>query len=395
MLYIVSSVDEIGKVEDEVEPEGGFHPEFTHQVFSDNETVYGYSGLKIRLLYVPWSMFALVETIYDSKTPDADDIPALIGQFLPADSWTTSMSEFTAHITAGPKVNASPPGTSVGSYTRGDDEFEIFHSTFADADCKNWHDRLQLFVLWMIDGASFVDRTDARWELFVAYRKGKDADGKRFHAPIGYCTVYPFFAYPEKRRLRVSQFLIFPPFQGGGHGRALLRHIYTHAVADETIAQVTVEGPAPSFLLLRDVLDTQRIWDAGVMYPKSLPPPLQDGSTPGNKAPPENVKELEWTPELVESVMAKLKIPKHQVRRLYEILRLALVIHEAASKAGGEEEGETVGYRDYRLEVKRRLYRRNAEDFKDDPDLQKAVLSQAFSSLEEQYMGALKALKLI
>jgi len=34
----------------------------------------------------------------------------------------------------------------------------------------------------------------------------------------GYMSAYPFFAYPDGSRMRLSQFFILPPFQKQGHG---------------------------------------------------------------------------------------------------------------------------------------------------------------------------------
>lgn len=50
----------------------------------------------------------------------------------------------------------------------------------------------------------------------------------------GFCTVYRFYAYPDSQRMRVSQFLVLPPYQGIGLGTHLLevclifRHVLGH-----------------------------------------------------------------------------------------------------------------------------------------------------------------------
>lgn len=48
---------------------------------------------------------------------------------------------------------------------------------------------------------------------------------------VGFGTLYTFYAYPDRRRFRLSQILVFPPFQRRGIGAALLRGAY--AMADK------------------------------------------------------------------------------------------------------------------------------------------------------------------
>lgn len=35
---------------------------------------------------------------------------------------------------------------------------------------------------------------------------------------VGYTTLFPFYCFPEKTRIRISQFVILPPYQQEGHG---------------------------------------------------------------------------------------------------------------------------------------------------------------------------------
>lgn len=46
---------------------------------------------------------------------------------------------------------------------------------------------------------------------------------------VGLATVYKFYCYPDRTRLRVSQVLVPPPHQGKGIGRALLEAVYSIA----------------------------------------------------------------------------------------------------------------------------------------------------------------------
>ena len=44
------------------------------------------------------------------------------------------------------------------------------------------------------------------------------------------CSLYMFWAWPDRTRCRVSQIFVLPPYQHRGVGRCLLRAAY--AVAD-------------------------------------------------------------------------------------------------------------------------------------------------------------------
>lgn len=35
---------------------------------------------------------------------------------------------------------------------------------------------------------------------------------------MGYSSLFPFYYFPEKVRMRLSQFVILLPYQGEGHG---------------------------------------------------------------------------------------------------------------------------------------------------------------------------------
>ena len=53
--------------------------------------------------------------------------------------------------------------------------------------------------------------------------------------------MYNLFSYPDRKRMRVSQVLVLPPFQRQGVGRALLQSVY--ALADShTALDVTVHS---------------------------------------------------------------------------------------------------------------------------------------------------------
>ena len=70
-IKVVNSVSEI--IIDENDPKV-FKPIYLHQVFNENESIYGYLGLKIYIYYLIGSMQAYIDFEYNEKLEDADDI---------------------------------------------------------------------------------------------------------------------------------------------------------------------------------------------------------------------------------------------------------------------------------------------------------------------------------
>ena len=62
---------------------------------------------------------------------------------------------------------------------------------------------------------------------------------------VGYCTLYTFYAYPDRKRYRLSQILVLPPFQRQGVAAALLKAVYDVAQRDAAI-DVTVRMFLPN-----------------------------------------------------------------------------------------------------------------------------------------------------
>ena len=66
-----------------------------------------------------------------------------------------------------------------------------------------WYLRLETFIMWFIDGATYIDTDDEQWDYYVIFEKYKDEDGIEKHAVVGLSTVFRFYAYPEQIRPRL------------------------------------------------------------------------------------------------------------------------------------------------------------------------------------------------
>ncbi|MED6288560.1 histone acetyltransferase 1 [Characodon lateralis] len=50
-----------------------FHPEYSHQIFGDDEVAFGYKGLQIQLYYTAGNLSTLFKVKYSAKVKDTFD----------------------------------------------------------------------------------------------------------------------------------------------------------------------------------------------------------------------------------------------------------------------------------------------------------------------------------
>lgn len=112
----------------------------------------------------------------------------------------------------------------------------------------------------MLEGA------DTNWEVFVMLMK--DSEGEESIA--GFAAVHSYFTWPNKRRLRVSQLAVLPPFRRQSVASTLLELIRTVALEREYI-DVTFEDPSDQLLNIRSVLDTSKVQTLGHFLLSTFP----------------------------------------------------------------------------------------------------------------------------
>lgn len=285
---------------------------------------------------------------FDGATAD-DVFAAIVPKLQPG--FMTNFDTFVASINK--EQSFKPPGKLLSTYTthKGTDkekQFEMYSCEIEEPDFRSYHERLQTFLLWYVDAASFIDVDDDRWRFYLVFEKYK-IDGEYRYAICSYATVYLYYAYPNKTRPRISQFLTLPPFQRMGIGAELLNVIYRSFIGDQNILDITVEDPSEEFVRLRDYVDAANCMKLDAFSNDKL-----------SKG---------FSSEMVEEAKSTLLVNKRQARRIYEILRL-----RATNLADPAE------YRSYRLDIKRRLnipYQKEASDFK---KLQKALNTEELRS---------------
>ncbi|CAE6415522.1 unnamed protein product [Rhizoctonia solani] len=366
--------DERGVIEE-------FHPTFTYPIFGDKETIYGYADLKISLFFASGSLSMFLNVTSTAKLPSktADDVEGTLYKFIPPDYSKSAESfqstvekEATTFRPLGEKIHTyvrRAPGHGKGKSKEAnpvseDDPdaivFEVYHSTWDTPGFREYHRRMQIFILLYIEGGSYIQEDEDKWEFTVLYER------RRSHSPndnpddpptytyhfAGYSSLYPFWCWPDKVRLRLSQFVILPPYQHAGHGSALYNAIYQFTLGRDDVVELTVEDPSEAFEDLRDRNDMKRLL--------SLEASIQ-GHRPG----------------------ATAAYLLRQFHRLIEMLLLREL--DASSKQAQKA---------YRLQVKERLFRFNYEilaQLEKEERLEK--LEETFQNVRTDYQRILATVK--
>ncbi|XP_050451852.1 histone acetyltransferase type B catalytic subunit [Cataglyphis hispanica] len=308
-----------------------FKPEMTYQVFGDREIIFGYQDLKVQLFYAAGCLETYLGMTYTEKVNaeyegvEADEVLTKIAAKLAPDVHY-SLTNFTNALVKDDTF--TPYGKLIHSFSLNDKgttkRFEIYKSDMNYKGFREYHQRIQTFLLWYIDAALFIDVDDDRWQYFNIFEKYTTSMGITRYATIGFVTVYRYYAYPQHIRPRIAQFLILPLFRRMGLGTHLLQAIYREYNSRNEVKDITVESPSEVFQRLRNYVDALNCSTLSSFKPERLKKGFDN--------------------EMVTEARDKFRINKKQARIVYEILRL-----RATNVANAEE------YRAYRLDVKNRL----------------------------------------
>ncbi|AAS54489.2 AGL001Wp [Eremothecium gossypii ATCC 10895] len=336
-----------------------FSPIFTYPIFGQAEQLFGYQDLNILLAFDSVTFKPFLNIKYTKKLERGlDDVEGSILKFLPeGDVILKDEVEWVDAFNGEREKFALPNSESkVAEYTSGGESFAIFKVHLSDPNIRQLHRRMQIFTLLFIEAASYIDEDDSAWDIFMTFNTST-------RQCIGYTTTYKHWRYingqefdsSEKttKRAKISQFIIFPPYQSKSHGS----HLYSAAIdvwsKEEKISEVTVEDPNEAFDDLRDRCDFMRLSGSGLSssIPEDVPIPRT------------------WLTEQAR----KYKLSLVQFTRLVEMI----LLYDNSPN--------------FEIQVKARLYQKNHEVLTGmDSDTRKAKLQEAFTSLKEDYARILQ-----
>lgn len=150
----------------------------------------------------------------------------------------------------------------------------------------------------MIDGRSIYCALPLKPVLIIRYEK---KPSNEVPSIAGYATAYTYHFHqitkgspttddtafyntvfdpssstaPTNCRLRLSQFVILPPFQRAGHGGRLYDIIFKNARSDPIVQEISIEDPSTAFEDLRDRRDLAFLESNDVFKETEAPVPKQ------------------------------------------------------------------------------------------------------------------------
>ncbi|MCJ1289819.1 histone acetyltransferase 1 [Xylographa carneopallida] len=378
-----------------------FHPQFTYSVFGDEERIFGYQGLAIKLRFAAHDLYPHVsvssnaefKTVGDTK---ATDVVAVLEEHLPSYAFRKS-SSFKARIQKGASADTfNPPGQLIESYSSKGRNFEIWCGELTDASVRLLLERMQIFIAFFIEGGTALDLDDqewtlARWRVFFVYEKltSPPTPTTSAYSIVGYSTSYRFLTYqptsPSAKtepfifpppplpisslpcRARISQFLILPPHQSHSHGTHLYAAMIRTFLADAACTEITVEDPNEAFDDLRDYCDHARLRANGTLAQITLRTDLDPKATAkrvGVRVP--SAKLLDKP--LLRALRLQNKLAPRQFDRLVELHLLSQIpahnrqagTARLTQRAKATDEGDRAYYY-WRLLVKQRIYKKNKD----------------------------------
>lgn len=357
-----SSVNEALRVSIVGENAIQFSPLFTYPIYGDSEKIYGYKDLIIHLAFDSVTFKPYVNVKYSAKLGDDNivDVEKKLLSFLPKDDvivrdeakWVDCFAEERK------THNLSDVFEKVSEYSLNGEEFVVYKSSLVDDFARGMHRRVQIFSLLFIEAANYIDETDPSWQIYwLLNKKTKEL--------IGFVTTYKYWHYlgaksfdediDKKFRAKISQFLIFPPYQNKGHGSCLYEAIIQSWLEDKSITEITVEDPNETFDDLRDRNDIQRLRKLG--YDAVFQ------------------KHSELSDEFLESSRKSLKLEERQFNRLVEML---LLLNNSPS---------------FELKVKNRLYIKNYDALdQTDPEKAREALQNSFILVKDDYRRIIESI---
>lgn len=226
----------------------------------------------------------------------------------------------------------------VSSETDTGTTIKILHSNLATAaeHIRQLHARLQPLLLFFVDAASAIDSTDPAWDLLLAVESFPDGTCQ----VLGFATLYHFWVFPDRQRIRLSQVLVLPPHQGRKVGSLLVEAAYK--VTDERDAvDITMEDPTDDMQRLRDKRDLMRMKAAE--WPEQEALSCLKNALSGQNASENTavatgaLSPLSATPECLARLQKELRLSRQQATRMWEGLLYSVAVPQGVPATAAVE----------------------------------------------------------
>lgn len=293
----------------------------------DDEEIKGYEDLHIDVYFTPAFQTLLDVSFAGRAEKGATDLSGpLKSTFL--GGFFSEKADFDSAMDAEEPLRAEKLGKLlISAETTEDTTIQILQCNLATVDdhLRQLHARLQPLLLFFVDAATQIDSKDPGWDLLLAVETNKDGSCQI----LGFATLYNFWVFPDRRRVRISQVLVLPPQQGRGVGSLLVEAAYK--MADEQNAvDITMEDATDEMMRLRDKMDLKRMlaveWapqEALNRLKSVLDGKGAERNNEGNTAVP---SALSASPELLARLRQEFRISRQQAGRMWEGLLYAVAV---------------------------------------------------------------------
>ncbi|KAK5956933.1 histone acetyltransferase 1 [Knufia fluminis] len=428
----VVKLSQVRPGKDGIETIQEFSPTFTYPIFGEAEQIFGYKGLDINIQFAAHDGSPHVNISYDKKFPavkstQALDLNKTLKEFLPASAFEQDYEDQLQNRTDA--KDWKPPGELVHKYTKKDRNFEVWAGSLLDPQVNKLVENIQILVLFYIEAGSQLNLNEVPWSLdrWRVYFTFEKIDPLTPNIPpyslLGYSTTYRFWrpSFPHPRptkasptlqkypdlppitptqlesRLRISQFLLLPPYQKSGHGSQLYRAIYNEVLSDPKISELTVEDPSEEFDQLRDSCD----W-------KTLEPQFRTANIGINADSQKSHRRISRVPtkhltplDTLSTLRTLNKIAPRQFARLTELYLLSLIPFSHRLSGGANltklkiqkhsnKDAVDRIYYWWRVLLKQRIWRKNKDALVQlDGEEKWGAIEDAARGQEDEYEGLL------
>ncbi|KAI3956963.1 hypothetical protein MKX01_000997 [Papaver californicum] len=319
-IFLVSSKEEV-----DVEESFCIDPIDLNRFFDEDGKVYGYKDLKINIWLSSVSFHAYADITFESTADGGKGITdlksalqSIFGESLmeAKDDFLQTFSkeaQYIRDVSCNGKVvqHKNPRNHQNGAFS-----VEVIHLPVTSIPVGELYGRLVPLVLLLVDGSSPIDITDPKWEIYLMVQK-TDQAGDSNSKLLGFATVYRFYQYPDSSRLRISQMLVLPPYQGQGQGRHLLEVLNSVAISDN-VHDMAIEEPSDYLQQVRTCIDTLRLLTLDAIKPAV--DSVTSHLIQENLSKKTSKFESDPPSTLVEEVRKTLKINKKQFMQCWEVL---------------------------------------------------------------------------
>ncbi|PIA31987.1 hypothetical protein AQUCO_04700098v1 [Aquilegia coerulea] len=328
-IFLVTSKEEVG-----VEDSFRIVPIDLSQFFDEDGQVFGYKNLKINVFLSTISFHAYADITFESSCDGEKGIANLKSalQKIFGESLVKEKDDFLKTFSAGTDYIRNVISNGVvlrHEVTKGENNksnkqleaesftVEVIRMAVNSMSVGKLYCRLVPLVLLLVDDISPIDVTDPGWEIYLAVESKSNDHGVVGIKLLGFAAVYRFHDNTGNLRLRISQILVLPSYQGQGHGRLLLEVINSVALS-ENVYDVTVEKPSDYFQHVRTCFDMHRLLDFEPIKHDISSAALHLNQGNLSKKPFKLLSDPPAT--AVEDVRRSLKINKKQFLQCWEIL---------------------------------------------------------------------------